>query len=88
MNAVPTPGAIGGAEALFALLYRPFLPAGSIALVMAGWRFFTFYLPAVFGATALSAIGIGISLQDFRRSRPRDPVQAPPTGKGRLRSPL
>jgi uncharacterized protein (TIRG00374 family) len=58
MNAVPTPGAAGGAEALFSLLYRPFLPADSITLVMVGWRFFTFYLPAILGAVGFSAIGI------------------------------
>ncbi|MHB8844104.1 MAG: lysylphosphatidylglycerol synthase transmembrane domain-containing protein [Nitrospirota bacterium] len=88
MNAVPTPGAVGGAEALFALLYRPFLPAGSIALVMVGWRFFTFYLPAIFGAIAFSAIGIGTSLQDFRRNGPGNPVSTPPTDNDRSRSPL
>ncbi len=59
MNAVPTPGAAGGAEALFSLLYRPFLPADSITLVMVGWRFLTFYLPAILGAAGFYALDIG-----------------------------
>ncbi len=40
---VPTPGGIGGAEALFSVFYRSFLPAETIGIVTAGWRFFTFY---------------------------------------------
>ncbi len=59
MNAVPTPGAAGGTEALFSLLYRPFIPADSISVVMVGWRFLTFYLPAILGAVGFYAIGIG-----------------------------
>jgi glycosyltransferase 2 family protein len=40
---VPTPGGAGGAEALFSVIYRSFLPAETIGIVTAGWRFFTFY---------------------------------------------
>jgi uncharacterized protein (TIRG00374 family) len=43
MTLVPTPGAAGGAEVMFSLMYRSFLPAGTIGLVTAGWRFLTFY---------------------------------------------
>jgi uncharacterized protein (TIRG00374 family) len=70
MNAVPTPGAAGGAEALFALLYRPFIPAESITLVMVGWRFFTFYLPAILGAVGYSALGIGSARLETQREEP------------------
>lgn len=49
---VPTPGAAGGAEAMFSLLYCAFLPAGSVGLVTAGWRFLTFYF-LLFLAAAL-----------------------------------
>jgi glycosyltransferase 2 family protein len=41
---IPTPGAAGGAEAAFFLIYSPFIPANVIGLATAGWRFFTFYL--------------------------------------------
>ncbi len=40
---IPTPGGVGGAEALFSLIYRSFLPPETIGIVTAGWRFFTFY---------------------------------------------
>jgi glycosyltransferase 2 family protein len=41
---IPTPGAAGGAEAAFFLIYAPFVPTELIGLAVAGWRFFTFYL--------------------------------------------
>jgi glycosyltransferase 2 family protein len=40
---IPTPGGVGGAEALFSVIYRSFLPPETIGIVTAGWRFFTFY---------------------------------------------
>jgi uncharacterized protein (TIRG00374 family) len=40
---IPTPGGVGGAEAMFSLLYRAFLPAGAIGVVTTAWRFLTFY---------------------------------------------
>lgn len=40
---VPTPGGAGGAEALFYVFYQSFLPANAIGLIVAGWRFITFY---------------------------------------------
>jgi uncharacterized protein (TIRG00374 family) len=43
ITVVPTPGGVGGAEAAFYLLYRPFIPAGLMGVVTAGWRFVTFY---------------------------------------------
>lgn len=44
MTLVPTPGAAGGAEAAFFLIYSPFIPDEVIGLATAGWRFLTFYL--------------------------------------------
>ncbi|HUE96664.1 MAG TPA: flippase-like domain-containing protein, partial [Longimicrobiaceae bacterium] len=41
---IPTPGAAGGAEAAFFVIYSPFLPGTLVALATAGWRFLTFYL--------------------------------------------
>jgi hypothetical protein len=44
MSFIPTPGGAGAAEAIFYLLYQPFLAAGSISAVILGWRFLTFYV--------------------------------------------
>jgi glycosyltransferase 2 family protein len=54
---VPTPGAAGGAEAAFYVIYSPFLPAGLMGIVTAGWRFFTFYLLLGLAALTYAAIG-------------------------------
>ncbi len=40
----PTPGAAGGAEAIFLLLHTGVLVENSTELMMLGWRFLTFYL--------------------------------------------
>jgi len=40
---MPTPGATGGAEASFYMIYYYLLPHKSIGLIIAGWRFLTFY---------------------------------------------
>ena len=50
LNLVPTPGATGGAEAAFLLLYSPFVPGRLLGLATASWRFLTFYLPLALGA--------------------------------------
>jgi glycosyltransferase 2 family protein len=44
MTFFPTPGATGGAEAAFLVLYAPLLPQEILGLAMAGWRFLTFYM--------------------------------------------
>ena len=44
MSLMPTPGAAGGAEVTFALVYGSLLPAGVLGVATAGWRFLTFYL--------------------------------------------
>ncbi len=71
MNAVPTPGAAGGAEALFTMLYRPFIPADSITVVMVGWRFLTFYLPAILGAVGFTVFSVRTSLSEKAREGTR-----------------
>ena len=58
---IPTPGAAGGAEAAFFLIYSPFVPAGILGLATAGWRFFTFYLLLGLAALASWAIATGAS---------------------------
>jgi uncharacterized membrane protein YbhN (UPF0104 family) len=54
---IPTPGAAGGAEAAFFVIYSPFLPAGVLGLATAGWRFFTFYLLLGVAAVLYFALG-------------------------------
>ncbi|NTW59817.1 MAG: flippase-like domain-containing protein, partial [Nitrospirae bacterium] len=71
MNSVPTPGAAGGAEALFTMLYRPFIPADSVTVVMIGWRFLTFYFPAILGAVGFAILGIRTPLTEKQREEPR-----------------
>jgi glycosyltransferase 2 family protein len=44
MSLIPTPGAVGGAEASFYLIYGAVLPDGVLGIATAGWRFLTFYL--------------------------------------------
>ena len=70
MNAVPTPGAAGGAEAVFAALYSPFVPTSVLGLATAAWRLTLFYAPLVVASVAFLALG--------RRSQPPGPgVPAP-----------
>lgn len=58
MNLVPTPGAAGGAEAAFFLIYGTMIPSRIMGLATAGWRFFTFYLPLVFAAILFPLLGL------------------------------
>jgi uncharacterized protein (TIRG00374 family) len=60
---IPTPGASGGAEAAFLLVYSAVLPTRVIALVTAGWRFLTFYLPLGLGSLLFAAMNV----RDARR---------------------
>jgi glycosyltransferase 2 family protein len=55
---VPTPGATGGAEAAFFLLYRPFLPSRIIGMATAGWRFLTFYVQLALAALVMMIMNI------------------------------
>ncbi|MBK8164503.1 MAG: flippase-like domain-containing protein [bacterium] len=43
MNLAPTPGAVGGAEAMFILTIGRELPSALVPLAMTSWRFVTFY---------------------------------------------
>jgi glycosyltransferase 2 family protein len=58
MAMVPTPGAAGGAEAIFFLIYSAFVPAGIIGLATAGWRFLTFYLQLGLAAILFAWMGM------------------------------
>jgi hypothetical protein len=43
MNFFPTPGAVGGAEASFMIVYQELIPLSIISTALTGWRFLTFY---------------------------------------------
>lgn len=64
MTLVPTPGAIGGAEVSFAVIYHGLIPSQAIPLVTTAWRFVTFYM-----TVGLASIIFAVSrLQSFPRS--------------------
>jgi glycosyltransferase 2 family protein len=58
MAIIPTPGAVGGAEASFYLIYGAFLPERVLAIATAGWRFLTFYLQLGLAAILFTALNI------------------------------
>jgi len=54
---IPTPGAAGGAEAAFFVIYSPFIPQAVMGVATAAWRFFTFYLLLALAALLYLALG-------------------------------
>ena len=56
MMFVPTPGASGGAEAAFVLVYSALLPSGLIGIATAVWRMLTFYLPLALGSIVFTIL--------------------------------
>ncbi|RKU11619.1 hypothetical protein C6502_07955 [Candidatus Poribacteria bacterium] len=60
---IPTPGATGGSEALFYLIFKPLLPNEILAVTVGGWRFLTFYWVMIIYAILLYI------LLNFRRSK-------------------
>jgi uncharacterized protein (TIRG00374 family) len=56
MTMVPTPGAIGGAEVSFALVYRGLIPSAVIPIAASAWRLVTFYLTVGLGSLIFSLI--------------------------------
>ena len=55
---VPTPGASGGAEAAFYLVYSALLPQGMIGIATAGWRLLTFYFQLTLGSILFTALNV------------------------------
>jgi uncharacterized protein (TIRG00374 family) len=47
---MPTPGAAVGAEAMFFMLFKPYIAGDALGVVTAGWRFLTFYLVNIVAA--------------------------------------
>jgi uncharacterized protein (TIRG00374 family) len=63
MALIPTPGAAGGAEATFLVVYGGIIPGEMMVLLMGGWRILTFYLLNV---TALTILIIGLVVRRVR----------------------
>jgi uncharacterized protein (TIRG00374 family) len=72
MGLFPTPGAVGGAEISFALIFRGFVPSGAIPIITGAWRFLTFYLIMIVGALIVVFFGAG----NFDRKLKRLPQDA------------
>ncbi len=53
MMLTPTPGAVGGAEASFLLVFSGSLPEEAVGIVMLSWRFLTYYFMLGTGAFLL-----------------------------------
>ena len=77
MGVVPTPGAAGGAEAVFAALYSPFVPAPVLGLATAAWRLTLFYAPLVVAAAVFLVVSRGRRVRDAGALSPGEPG-APP----------
>jgi uncharacterized protein (TIRG00374 family) len=58
MNFIPTPGASGGAEAAFVLVYSALLPDRIIGIATAGWRMLTFYFQLSLGSILFTALNV------------------------------
>lgn len=57
MALMPTPGAAGGAEVTFAVVYGTLLPVSVLGIATAGWRFLTFYLQVGLAALLFPILG-------------------------------
>lgn len=68
---VPTPGASGGAEAAFLLVYSALLPHRILGIATAGWRFLTFYLQLSLGAVIFATMNFreGRRVREHRAER-------------------
>ena len=53
---IPTPGATGGAELSFFILFKNLIPRDALALTITGWRLLTFYLLQILGIIVFSAM--------------------------------
>ncbi len=62
MTMIPTPGAMGGAEVSFAIIYNGLIPASVLPVAVSAWRFITFYLLIGLGSLLFSIMGLGTAL--------------------------
>lgn len=70
MTLIPTPGAVGGAEVSFALVFSGIIPAGAIPLMTGVWRFLTFYMTIAAGAIYLAIAGPDFSRNSLKATEP------------------
>ncbi len=77
MNFVPTPGAIGGAEVMFMLVFRGAIPGELLPAASAAWRFVSTYLLVV-----VAAILMVVVQKPVLRKRPKtkEPSSVIPDG--------
>lgn len=68
---IPTPGASGGAEAAFVLVYSALLPREIIGIATAGWRMLTFYFQLALGAVLFGGLNY-LDARDRRSAARRD----------------
>ena len=66
---IPTPGASGGAEALFFVVYGALLPEGLVGITTALWRMLTFYFLLALGAIIFTIFNIADARTRIRRRR-------------------
>lgn len=64
---VPTPGAAGGAEAGFLLLFGPIYGPGDTAVAMILWRLITFYFVILFGGIYLSVHSVRVGKEKAKQ---------------------
>jgi uncharacterized protein (TIRG00374 family) len=67
---VPTPGAAGGAEAAFYLVYSALLPASIVGIATGGWRLLTFYLQLSLGAILFMMMNVADARTRARAGAP------------------
>lgn len=76
MMFIPTPGATGGAEAAFYLVYATLLPPGLIGIATAGWRMLTFYVQLALGSVIFLAFNIADARTRARKRAAEGPAEA------------
>lgn len=79
---VPTPGASGGAEAAFVLVYSALLPAGVIGIATAGWRLLTFYFQLALGSVLFTALNVAEAREQVAARRGPSRREHAGTGAG------
>ncbi len=78
MILIPTPGAVGGAEITFGLVFSGVVPSPILPILIGAWRFITFYMLAGLGAIfiAISGVGSGFSRTNGKDRRVIQEVKA------------
>ncbi|HEU0014240.1 MAG TPA: lysylphosphatidylglycerol synthase transmembrane domain-containing protein, partial [Longimicrobium sp.] len=69
MMFIPTPGASGGAEAMFVLIYSALLTDGLIGIVTAAWRMLTFYFLLALGAIIFISLNVADARTRYHQRR-------------------